>query len=84
MYGEGISREGEIIDLGGSAEHHREVRRLVRLQGRAHRPGQGQRREFLRENPELAREIEGQIREKLLPPKVPRSSNGNGEQANSA
>ena len=42
MYGQGISREGEIIDLGRAARHRREVRRLVQLQGRAHRPGQGQ------------------------------------------
>ena len=42
MYGEGISREGEIIELGCGAGHRREVRRLVQLQGRAHRPGQGQ------------------------------------------
>ena len=43
MYGEGISREGEIIELGERPGHHREVRRLVRLQGQPHRPGQGQR-----------------------------------------
>ena len=43
MYGEGISREGEIIDMGVDAGHHREVRLLVQLQRRAHRPGQGQR-----------------------------------------
>ena len=43
MYGQGISREGEIIELGERAGHHREVRRLVLLQGQPHRPGQGQR-----------------------------------------
>ncbi len=43
MYGQGISREGEIIELASTPGHHREVRRLVQLQGRAHRPGQGQR-----------------------------------------
>ena len=43
IYGEGISREGEIIELGVHAQHRREVRLLVRLQGRAHRPGQGKR-----------------------------------------
>ena len=46
MYGQGISREGEIIDMGVAAGHHREVRLLVQLQGRAHRPGQGQRARF--------------------------------------
>ena len=42
LYGEGISRHGEIIELGVANEHHREVRRLVRLQRREDRPGQGQ------------------------------------------
>ena len=43
LYGEGISREGEIIELGVDPRRAREVRRLVRLQRRADRPGQGQR-----------------------------------------
>ena len=42
LYGEGISREGEIIDLGVDRQGRREVRRLVRLQRREDRPGQGQ------------------------------------------
>ena len=43
LYGEGISREGELIDIGVAAGLRREVRLLVQLQRRAHRPGQGQR-----------------------------------------
>ena len=43
LYGEGISREGEIIDMGVEAKVAREERRLVRLQRREDRPGQGQR-----------------------------------------
>jgi hypothetical protein len=43
LYGEGISREGEIIDMGVTAKHPRQERRLVRLQRREDRPGQGQR-----------------------------------------
>ena len=43
LYGEGISREGEIIELGVTHQHRRKVRRLVRLQRRQDRPGQGQR-----------------------------------------
>jgi recombination protein RecA len=42
MYGTGISREGEIIEIGVRARHHRQGRLLVQLQRRAHRPGQGQ------------------------------------------
>ena len=43
LYGEGISREGEIVDLGAAAGVLEKSRRLVRLQGRKDRPGQGQR-----------------------------------------
>ena len=46
MYGMGISREGEIIDMGSDAGNHREVRLLVQLQRRAYRPGQRQRARF--------------------------------------
>ncbi len=62
LYGEGISREGEIIDLGVAPQDHREVRRLVRLQRREDRPGQGQRARFLKEHPDVAVEIESKIR----------------------
>ena len=43
LYGEGISREGEIVDMGVDREGDRQGRRLVRLQRRKDRPGQGQR-----------------------------------------
>ena len=39
MYGEGISKTGELVDLGVEGRHRREVRRLVLLRRRAHRPG---------------------------------------------
>ena len=43
MYGAGHLPRRRDHRSGQRAGHHREVRRLVRLQGRAHRPGQGQR-----------------------------------------
>ena len=43
LYGEGISREGDIIDLGVAHNIVEKSGRLVRVQGRADRPGQGQR-----------------------------------------
>ena len=43
LYGEGISREGEIIDMGVEARILDKSRLLVRLQRREDRPGQGQR-----------------------------------------
>ena len=70
LYGEGISREGEIIELG--VQHG-----LVDKAGSwysygSDRIGQGKEnvREFLRANPDVAAEIEQKIREKLLPKTV--------------
>ena len=67
LYNEGISRLGEIIDLGVKLE-------LIDKAGawysyKDDRIGQGKDnvRAFLKENPEIAEEIEKQIREKLLP-----------------
>ena len=39
LYGEGISREGDVLDLAVAHEHRREVGRVVQLLRRAHRPG---------------------------------------------
>jgi len=65
LYGQGISREGEILELGVQAG-------LVEKSGawyayKKDRIGQGKdnAREYLREHPDLAVEIEAKIREKL-------------------
>src|SRR5438309_1213118 len=65
LYGEGVSLEGEILELGVSCG-------VVDKSGawyqyKKDRIGQGKdnARDFLKENPELAAEIEGKIREKL-------------------
>ncbi len=70
LYGQGISRHGEIIDLG--VQHG-----IVDKAGSWYsygddRIGQGKEnvREFLRSNPEMADEIEGKIRARLLPKTV--------------
>ena len=67
LYGEGISREGEIIDIG--------VREgLIQKSGAWYsydgdRIGQGKEnsRTFMLENPEIAADIEARIRERLMP-----------------
>ncbi|MGY6554463.1 MAG: recombinase RecA [Wenzhouxiangella sp.] len=67
LYGEGISREGELIELG--VEHG-----LIKKSGAWYsygedRIGQGKDnvRQFLRDNPDMANEIDRLLREKLLP-----------------
>ncbi len=66
LYGEGISREGEIIELGVKHEFVDKAGAWYSYNG--DRIGQGKEnvRQFLKENPEIAQEIEGKIREKLL------------------
>jgi recombination protein RecA len=78
LYGEGISREGEIIELG--VNH-----RIVEKSGAWYsysgdRIGQGKdnAREFLREHPEIAQEIEGKIRDAVGVARVGGSSGGEG------
>ncbi len=43
MYGEGISKEGDLLDLARRQAHRREERHVVRLQRRAPRPGPRER-----------------------------------------
>jgi recombination protein RecA len=77
LYGEGISREGEIIELG---VNHRIVEKSGAWYSyNGDRIGQGKdnAREFLREHPEIAQEIEGKIRDAVGVARV--GPNGGGE-----
>ncbi len=64
LYGEGISREGEIIELG--VQHGIVDKSGAWYAYKKDRIGQGKdnAREYLKEHPELAAEIEARIREK--------------------
>ncbi|HLS43726.1 MAG TPA: recombinase RecA [Paenalcaligenes sp.] len=65
LYGEGISREGEIIDLGVQAGVVDRAGAWYSYSGTRIGQGKDNAREFLRENPALAREIENLVREKF-------------------
>ena len=65
LYGEGISRQGEIIDLGVQAKLVDKAGAWYSYNGERIGQGKDNAREFLRENPEMAREIENKIRESL-------------------
>jgi recombination protein RecA len=81
MYGVGISREGEIIDLGSTAGIIEKSGSWYSYKGERIGQGKDNARVFLQQNKAIAREIEDQIRLKLLPVKQTR----NGEPvANSA
>ncbi len=65
LYGEGISREGEIIDMGVEARIVDKSGAWFAYNGEKIGQGKDNAREFLRENPELAQEIENKVRESL-------------------
>jgi recombination protein RecA len=67
LYGEGISRQGEIIDLGVREGIVDKAGAWYSYNGDRIGQGKDNVRNFLKENPEIAAEIEGQIRAKLLP-----------------
>jgi recombination protein RecA len=65
MYGAGISREGEIIDLGVAANIVEKSGSWFSYNGERIGQGKDNAREFLKERPALAREIENRVREGL-------------------
>jgi recombination protein RecA len=76
LYGEGISREGELIDMGVEAK-------LVDKSGAwygygGERIGQGKdnSRQYLRENPAVAARIEAELREKFQQEQASRDEDG--------
>src|SRR6201994_2773241 len=70
MYGTGISREGEIIELGAANGIVEKAGAWYSYNGERIGQGKDNVRTFLQGNKEMAREIEDQVRAKLLPPKV--------------
>ncbi len=71
LYGEGISREGEVIELGVKEGIVDKAGAWYSYGGTRIGQGKDNVRQYLRENPEMAREIETKIRERLLPRPVP-------------
>ncbi|MEO5734163.1 MAG: recombinase RecA, partial [Rubrivivax sp.] len=65
LYGEGISRQGEIIDMGVVAQVVDKSGAWYAYNGEKIGQGKDNAREFLRENPDVAREIENKVRESL-------------------
>jgi recombination protein RecA len=81
MYGTGISKEGELIEIGV-------LHNLVEKSGswysyKGERIGQGKdnARTFLQQHPEIAKDIEAQIRTKLIPEKATMNRGGDVKEA---
>jgi recombination protein RecA len=71
LYGEGISREGEIIDMGVEAKVVEKSGAWYAYKGEKIGQGKDNAREFLRENHGLAVEIENRVREAVGIPLLP-------------
>jgi recombination protein RecA len=73
LYGQGISREGELIDLG--VTHNLIDKAGAWYSYNGDRIGQGKEkvRLYMRENPEMAKEIDQKLRDLLLVKPKPRA-----------
>jgi recombination protein RecA len=65
LYGEGISREGEILDLGSETDIVEKSGAWYSYNGERIGQGKDNAREFLRQHPDMAIEIENRLREKF-------------------
>jgi recombination protein RecA len=74
LYGEGISREGEIIDMGVEAKVLEKSGAWYAYNGEKIGQGKDNAREFLRENRDVAAEIENKVRSALGIPLLPGAS----------
>jgi recombination protein RecA len=82
MYGQGISREGEIIELASTLGIIEKSGAWYAYKGSRIGQGKDNARAYLQSNKEVAREIEEQVRSRLLPPRPQRG--GEQPQAHSA
>jgi recombination protein RecA len=79
LYGIGISREGSLIDLGVEQGIVRKSGAWYTYEGDQLGQGKENARNFLRENPDLANEIEKRIKEKLgVGPRIDADASANG------
>src|ERR1700690_3412313 len=81
IYGTGISKEGELIEIG--VLHNLVEKSASWYSYKGERIGQGKdnARTFLQQHPEIAKDIEGQIRSKLIPEKATMNRGGDVKEA---
>jgi recombination protein RecA len=71
LYNEGISREGELIDLGVTHGFVDKAGAWYSCNGDRIGQGKENARQYLRDNPEMAADIDAKLRAKLLPDMQP-------------
>lgn len=65
MYGTGISREGELVDLGSEQDVVEKAGAWYSYKGERLGQGRENAKQHLIDNPEIAKSIEGELREKM-------------------
>jgi recombination protein RecA len=70
LYGEGISHEGELIDMGVEAKLIEKAGAWYSYNGNRIGQGKDNVRNFLKDNPDIAAEIDIKVRELLLPKNI--------------
>jgi recombination protein RecA len=81
MYGTGISKEGELIELGVLHNMIEKSGSWYSYKGERIGQGKDNARTFLQQHPEIAKDIEGQIRTKLIPEKATMNRGGDVKEA---
>ena len=76
LYGEGISREGELIDMGVEAKLVEKAGAWYSYDGERIGQGKENARTYLKENPAAAMKLEAALREKFVPEEAPREEAG--------
>jgi recombination protein RecA len=81
MYGTGISKEGELIELGVLHNMIEKSGSWYSYKGERIGQGKDNARTFLQQHPEIAKDIESQIRTKLIPEKATMNRGGDVKEA---
>lgn len=80
LYGQGISKEGELIDLGVKHKMVDKAGAWYSYNGDKIGQGKANSMKFMQENPEIANELEGRLRELLLARPEKKSKGDNKEE----
>jgi recombination protein RecA len=81
MYGTGISKEGELIEIGVLHNMIEKSGSWYSYKGERIGQGKDNARTFLQQHPEIAKDIELQIRTKLIPEKATMNRGGEAKEA---
>ena len=79
LYGEGISREGELIDMGVDAKLVEKAGAWYSYDGERIGQGKENARQYLKENPVAAQKLEAALREKFVPEDAAREEGDAGD-----